>query len=91
MNEPIIDRAEICFDGSAGSTVRVTCEPTPALLERIVSLGGRQELTIAAKLAPGARDPLHAAQAVLCGVLDGTVTPISADVAAQKPAPELVS
>lgn len=71
----MITQTSIQFD-ERSTTVRVECIPTPSLLASVLAIDGHQELAIEALLPDGASaNPWSAGEAVLRGVIDGTVKP----------------
>lgn len=63
------------------ATARVRCVPTPALLERILKLGGHQELTIEAP-APNMPGTWDCGEAIVQAILDGTLVPTRVELEA---------
>ena len=83
----VVISTTIRFDSRGTTTAEVTCVPSLALLERIVALPGRRELTIEAPV-DRVVNVYDAGDFVLAGVMDGTVTPHRVRFEADAGAPE---
>lgn len=72
--ESMVHSTSMRFDSRGTTTAEVTCIPTQTLLDRVVALPGRRELTIVAPVDPGV-EIWAAGEVILAGVMAGTVEP----------------